>query len=88
MCIALFLACKSVAFYKIPFIKQQGKQYAWLVVKNHSAKQTDGELEICVARRSPQDIGELMAAGYPRTRVRLLVLLLFLEVAGCMVLSS
>lgn len=45
MCIALFLACKSVAFYKIPFIKQQGKQYVWLVVKNHSAKQTDGELE-------------------------------------------
>ena len=54
---------------------------------NHSAKQTDGELEICVARRSLQDIGELMAAGYPRTRVRLLVLLLFLEVAGCILFS-
>ena len=33
VCSALFLACKSVAFYEIPFIKQQGKQYAWLVVK-------------------------------------------------------
>lgn len=87
MCIALFLACKSVACYEIPFIKQQGKQYAWLVVKNHSAKQTDGELEICFARRSLQDIGELMAAGYPRTRVRLLFFLLFLEVAGCIVFS-
>ena len=54
---------------------------------NHSARQTDGELEICVSRRSLQDIGELMAAGYPRTRVRVLVLLLFLEVAGCIVLS-
>ena len=54
---------------------------------NHSAKQTDGELEICVAQRSLQDIGELMAAGYPRTRVRLLVLLLFLEVTGCIVFS-
>ena len=54
---------------------------------NHSAKQTDGELVICVARRSLQDIGELMAAGYPRTQVRLLVLLLFLEVAGCIVFS-
>ena len=55
---------------------------------NHSAKQTDGELEICVAGRSMQDIGELMAAGYPQTRVRLLVLLLFLEVAVCIVFSS
>ena len=33
VCNALFLACKSVAFYEIPFIKQQGKQYAWLVVE-------------------------------------------------------
>ena len=33
VCSALFLACNSVAFYEIPFIKQQGKQYAWLVVE-------------------------------------------------------
>ena len=32
---------------------------------NHTAKPTDGELEICVARRSLQDIGKFMAAGYP-----------------------